>query len=165
MKAIPNRSLYGKARRNHHRNRATRLYARQWIDEVLASDIEDPTSERYIPIRGRREFLPTVAQMTPSSMSSRDAQLELPLSSTTTGERAKRVAAMADPASSSSTTPAKDIAIRFPTRAKSPAGRAFKPPMQFNKRTQFTLSGFLLGCAMGSAAAAMLLLVVRVVVG
>ena len=165
MKAIPNLSLYGKARRSHHRNRAVRLYARQWIDEVLAPGAEEPTSERYIPIRGRREFLPTVAQAGRSSMSSGDAQLELPLSSTTTGGQAKRVATMADPASSSSTTPAKDIAIRFPTRSKSPAGRAFKPPMQFNKRTQFTLGGFLLGCAMGSAAAAMLLLVGHVVVG
>lgn len=165
MKDVPRRSLAGKARRNHHRNRAIRLHARQWIDEHLASDTEEQVNERYIPIRGRSEFLPTVAQATQSSISHRGAQLQLPLSSTTTGENARQAAAVAEPSSSPSTAPAKDVAIRFPTRAKSPAGRLFKPPVAYNRRTRFTLGGFLLGCAMGSAAAAMLLLVVRVVVG
>jgi len=160
MKDTPRRSLAGKARRSHHRNRATRLYTRQWIDEYLDVDTEEQPSERFIPIRGRKEFLPTVAQANEPSMSNRESQLELPLSSSAASGGARHAAASAEPAAQ----PPEDRVIRFPTRAKSPAGIPFKAPVQFHRRSQFTIGGFLLGCAMGSAAAAMVLLVVQVVV-
>jgi len=155
MKATPNRSLAGKARKNHVRSRAARLYARQWIEESLYEDEED-TTERSIPIRGRREFLPTVTHASTASMNE-DNQLELPLGSRSGGEEPVRTAASAKPAPSGA-----DKVIRFPTRSTLPAGMPFKPPVQFHSRARFTIGGFLLGCAMGSAAAAALLLVVRV---
>ncbi|MGD2110506.1 MAG: hypothetical protein PVI86_14085 [Phycisphaerae bacterium] len=163
MKGNPNRSLAGKARRNHRRNRASRLYARQWIDETLDTEPEDQTAERYIPIRGRREFLPTAAATGTSTMNARDDQLELPLSATSPDKHAKRPAAELEPAPGISTE--SDKVISFPTRATSPAGMPFKPPVQFHRRSQFTFRGFLVGCAMGSVAAVVLLAVVRVVAG
>ena len=127
----------------------------------MTADSDDQTTERYIPIRGRSEFLPTVAQGDPSPLRSDNSQLELPLSAAASAEAGERTAAMEQPPAS----PAKDVALRFPTRTRLPAGRQYKPPMRFDNRPRFTIGGFLLGCAMGSAAAAVLLMMVRVVVG
>lgn len=165
MKATPNQGLCGKARRVHHRNRAARLHARQWVDEYFDRDTAEPPGHRYIPIRGRSEFLPTVARVDRSAARGRDGQLELPLTTAGRADNAGRAVATARTVPDRGAGPTKDVVIRFPSRSQSPVGRAFKPPMQFGPRNRFTIGGFLLGCAMGSAAAAAVLLVVRVTVG
>ena len=130
-----NRGLSGKARRVHHRKRAERLNSQQMIEETLNPTMQD-TPHRHIPIRGRRRFLPSIAYMGKVVPVGTGRQLELPLAS----------------------------ADRTRTAARS-TGLGFKPPEQLEATHRFTVGGFLLGCAMGSAAAAMVLLVVQVTVG
>lgn len=53
--------LSGKARKACYRRRAARLHSGQLIDELLEPQAAD---KRYVPIRGRSDFLPSVAQVT-----------------------------------------------------------------------------------------------------
>ena len=165
MKATPNQGLCGKARRVHYRNRAARLYARQRVDEYFEYDTAEPPGHRHIPIRGRSEFLPTVARVERSAARANDGQLELPLTTAGQADSAGRAVATTPTVPEREAGPTKDVVIRFPSRSQSPVGRPFKPPMQFGQRNRFTVGGFLLGCAMGSAAAAAVLLVIHVTVG
>ena len=196
MSATKHGGLSGKPRRNHNRNRAWRLNSQQMVNEYLDPGTEDRSADRCIPIRGRNEFLPSVAQNIPTASASRDEQLELPLASAGSNippvshgdrepVRATDLHGQADGAGSKLTTPrsttihsakpsakpttkpAKDGVIRFPRSSNPDAPLPFKPPEQLDRprRKRFTIGGFLVGCAMGSAAAAALLLVIRTVIG
>lgn len=157
---VANRGLSGKARRVHHRKCAERLSSRQMIEEFLDPPTQD-TPPRHIPIRGRRRFLPSIAHMRNSAAGEIGRQLELPLavveSATTTV-----VSAGAGQTTSECKIEARaDTTLRFPQVGKPTAGLGFKPPEQLETAHRFTVGGFLLGCAMGSAAAAVVLLVVQ----
>lgn len=195
MSATKHGGLSGKPRRNHNRNRALRLYSQQMVNEFFEPGTEDRSANRCIPIRGRNEFLPSVAQYTPTA-SGQHEQLELPLASTGnkipavrlgdretvhakdlrrqsvekgTGVTTPKPNTVHSTKSSDnpSTRPAKNGVIRFPRSSAPDAPLPFKPPEQLNRtrRKRFTIGGFLVGCAMGSAAAAALLLVIRTVIG
>ena len=61
--------------------------------------------------------------------------------------------------------PATDVPVRIIRPERSPASPVLKPPEQLKRKGNFTFGGFLFGCAMGSAAAALVLLVVHTVTG
>ncbi len=153
--------LAGKARRARDLNRVTRMYAQQMIDEYLYPDPDPVRPERYIPIRGRSEFLPSAAFICEDQDAPAQRQLELPLSAAATARESSPpdLTVKRSTAVEVADEPLRDSVIR-PLRA------AF-PPMQRRKQKQspFTPGGFLFGCALGSAAAAMLLLVVQLAVG
>ncbi len=127
--------LSGKARRNHFRGRALRLHTQQLIDEFLEPESRPARTERFIPIGRRSEFLPSAAA----------------------------------PGSEVGDEPIGREVIRFPVdreRAKGvPVVRPPRPPQTPEKSepAAFTTRGFLYGCAMGSAAAAVILLLIQVV--
>jgi hypothetical protein len=120
------------------------------IDEFLEPGEDQRDTMRYIPIRGRNEFLPSVASLSTTGSRPDDEQLELPLA------RAQQ----------SACTDAADRIIRFPRKDQVGQPLPIKPPEQLGRRAKrpFTVGGFLMGCAMGSAAAAVLLLLVRIVI-
>jgi len=72
--------LSGKARREHRRSRASRLYTEQLIAEYI--DVDDGPALALVPIRRRGEFLQTAPEFTGSndpSDSGAGMQLDLPL--------------------------------------------------------------------------------------
>jgi len=153
--------LAGKARRARDLNRATRMYAQQMIDEYLYPDPKPLRPQRYIPIRSRSEFLPSAAFISEDQDAPIQRQLELPL----IAGGAARKSTTPDPSRERSTAvgvadePRRDSVIR-PLRA------SFQPVQRRKqKQSPFTPGGFLFGCALGSAAAAMVLLVVQLAVG
>ena len=153
--------LAGKARRARDRNRASRMYTQQVIDEYFSPESDTRRPERYIPIRGRSEFLPSAAFISDEQDAPTQRQLELPL----VAAEAARECALPDQTVERSTAvevadePRRDSVIR-PLRAP------FHPVQRRKqKQSPFTPGGFLFGCALGSAAAAMVLLVVQLAVG
>lgn len=149
--------LSGKARKARNRRRAARLHSGQLIDEHLHPQ---GAATSYIPIRGRSEFLPSVVQVTDVKESERQLEFALrraePSSATT--KRGWRWRGKTKQKAGSTA----DRAIRF-GHGKAFDPRGFRPatgtPQLFGRG--FTARGFLMGCAMGSAAAAVLLVVVH----
>ncbi len=184
--------LRGKARRARHRNRAARMHAEHLIQEYLEPDAPGAHDTRSIPIRGRKEFMPSMipdSGKQPSvAKSDRVVQLDLPLESkpkSSDGAQSQEGIRLVTPAASSTaevvikpamakskgaddTTSAEesgDRAIRF-SRTPVPTRDMFSlHGLGERRRRRFTLSGFLIGCAMGSAAAVALLFVLRTTVG
>jgi hypothetical protein len=128
--------LSGKARRNRYKGRAARMYTQQMIDEFLEEGERESQHERYIPVRGRSEFLPS-AQCPGSEVREEPKQ-----------------------------RPA--IRLGSPTgrTTTAPVVRPARPPKETEPQEPeaFTIRGFFYGCAMGSAAAAVILLLVQVVI-
>ena len=163
MSSGPNRGLAGKARRTHYRSRATRLYAQQLIDEYLDPDSEHSTipRDRPIPIGHRREFLPSAIPVYRDTLGN---QLELPLTDAETitdgtiriVPKQKTTSATALGRSTNGKT------VRHVGKQIQPGSYAGALTKRASGRT-FTLRGFLCGCAVGSAAAAIVLLLLQVV--
>lgn len=149
--------LSGKARKVRYRNRAARLHTREMINEYFEPVAMRSNAGRFVPIRSRSEFLPSVAHA--DRLHDATGQLELPLT-----ENDK------SPAQQSRPSRTDDRVIRFRRNTNKPASR---DPRTFRfgafgaRRAgrDFTLRGFLVGCAMGSAAATLVLLVVHTAVG
>ncbi len=142
MQAERRGGLSGKARKARYRHRAARLHSNKLIEDYMEPETSQRAAKQHVPIRGRGEFLPSVAYI--GNVSETNQQLELPLDRTE--ERR---------------TPT-DRSIRFPEdRTKTFDPRALEPAgdERGGKLGDFTLRGFVMGCAMGSAAAALLLLV------
>lgn len=134
--------LSGKARKARYRHRAARLHSNKLIEDYLEPEKSQRPAKQHVPIRGRGDFLPSVAHI--GNVSETNQQLELPLDRTEEHR-----------------TPT-NRSIRFPAdRAKTFDPRALKPAgdERGGMLSDFTLRGFMMGCAMGSAAAALLLLV------
>ena len=151
MPSVNTGGLSGKARYVRYRNRASRLHSRHLMDEY--DDYVSPPPDRHpaesIPIRGRADFLPSVAHTD-------QAQLELPLQAAKAEVKAADATKVQD---------ATDRVIRFPRSKRENVSIPLKPPTQFRRKATFTWRGFFTGCAMGGAAAAAFLLVIRTVVG
>ncbi len=166
MDTVKQQGLSGKARRVRYRNRAVRLYTQQLLDELFEPDRPYATRpSRYIPIRGREEFLPSIAHTSDVAAARTRTQLELPFP---TSDRARTALPTTDTTravSKRKTQEAGDMPLRFPRAEKataSPIPRASERP-EVDKN--FTIGGFFLGCAMGSAAAALVLLVMQTAIG
>ena len=152
--------LAGKARRARDLSRASRMYARQMIDEYLYPDADAWRRERYIPIRGRSEFLPSAAFISEDQDASTQRQLELPLIGTGAAHESSPpdLTVKRSTAVEVADEPRRDSVIR-------PLKAPFQPTQRRKqKQSPFTPGGFLFGCALGSAAAAMVLLVVQLAV-
>lgn len=170
MQAVKHGGLSGKARRVRFRDRAARRHDQLLLSEYFEPDPEALSHKRYIPVRGRCEFAPSMVQDHDELMAppiSREAGTQLALSraadkgppspSLTCGERRE--------ANTDEQVGERDGAIRFPG-AKSSAVPVPGPEVQNNGRSEeLTFRGFALGCAMGSAAAAVVLLVLRTAIG
>ncbi|UCC29671.1 MAG: hypothetical protein JSU86_15885 [Phycisphaerales bacterium] len=165
MQAVKHGGLSGKARQVHCRNRASRLYQQQLIHEYLEPDAVGAGRHRYIPIRGRNEFLPSVGGTGVTTGRTRETQLELALTTAKKAGRGDRTADTARTIPRPKAEPAADRVIRFPRTARPGASPVLKLPEEFGRRERFTIGGFLIGCAMGSAAASLVLLVVHAAVG
>ncbi len=174
MQAIKQGGLSGKARRVHYRNRAVRLHTRHLIDEYLHPDAVDKDWYRYIPIRGRKEFLPSIIRTGEVFTADGVRRLGLPAGT----EEKVYETARSSPARGfvagqcSEFTKDKDKVVvlsgtapRAATLDPHPESRRVDPA-SLERRVRpetFTFAGFLVGCAMGSAAAALVLLVVQTV--
>jgi len=149
--------LAGKARRARDLSRASRMHAQQIIDEYLYPESDAWRPQRFIPIRGRSEFLPSAAfiREEPSTLTHR--QLELPLAA----------AAVATLPSHDETTPERTLpepVVQPRDSVIRPPRTPFRPIQRRKPSSPFTPGGFLFGCALGSAAAAVVLLVVQLAV-
>lgn len=154
--------LSGKARRERGRHRAARLFGTQLVDEYLDDGPPLVGGRRWsgsIPIKGRAEFLPTVTASNRRRKKRRGSrrggsQLELPYSS---GDHVL-------PLSQPEMQTVLGAPIRFPLATE---GRQTPGAEAAEARGTAPLSfrGFLLGCAMGTAAAVVMLLMVRTAVG
>lgn len=178
--------LQGKARRVHHERRASRLYAHQWIEEYLEPEDRPSRPPRYIPVRSRAEFLPSIAGLTdePATLSL-GAQLELPLVARVDEPRS-RIATHSNLCRSSEEVEPR--VLRFPTLNKSTAvsedvrrhqhpdrpGKgsvsskrttAVFKPWHAPRPRPFSVKEFLSGCAMGTAAAVVLLATLWAILG
>ena len=164
--------LDGKARRERVRNRAARLFARQLVKEYLEPDEVSPGVERYVPIRSRSEFLPSAAppwivDLTTASDKPRPSeqakQLDLPFVETNKTQVDCPVSFPSEVTPDRNESHESPAVLRIPPPKRSrqePAAPALRP----GRRKPFTFGGFLLGCAMGSAAAVMMLMVAQAVV-
>ena len=166
MEDFYSEGLSGKARKIRKRRRAARLRAQQMIEEYLEPQEQAPSRHGSIPIRGRREFLPSVAGATTLQTARTASQLELPLGSSK-GSRVAEKPARAQPPARGETQAPSDAPIRFPGAPDSKArfSPMAKVPRSDHRRAAFTMKGFLVGCAMGTAAAAVALLVLQSLTG
>ncbi len=146
--------LAGKARRAHHRSRAGRLCAQQQIADYLDPNPEpaELRDSRPIPIGHRREFVASVA---PEPVHRPDQQLELPLTrAEPIAEGTIRITRKPLPVSKAGGAGG--------TNGQTVRQAAASRTRPTRSRETFSLWRFLGGCAMGSAAAAMILLIVQV---
>ena len=154
--------LSGKARRRRHRSRSQRLFAKQLVDEYL-----EPKSfsrgDRYIPIRRRSEFLPSAPLPDGVAFVRKEPEGESRAGSDDHAERL--VGARAAQRKAAGAIRFGAFATRMTSRAtdrvrEDCANKATAPTVA----SSFTPRGFAYGCLFGSAAAAVILLVVQVAV-
>jgi len=149
MRAAPQLTLVGKARRAHHVNRAARLFAQQEIEDFLsAGDRFDTWRNRTIPIRQRNGAkTATVGALDWAAQT--NIQFELPLEAaegTPELSRRQRPAGQHE----DSYAPRLEPVIRFgPDEAS--------PQMPTPTVPDFSGSRYLYGCLIGAAAAAVIL--------
>jgi len=158
--------LQGKERRMRDRGRAERMYLQSLIDEYLHPDEKSGRRERFVPIRSRSDFLPSAAfaegEQNQESMRQLELSFEVALASAPTQQERMETKSVKSPAlvlvqDEPAGKSFKPVLVKRPSRAADPRVAS---PTPVSER-EFTLRGLLFGSAMGSAAAAMLLLVVR----
>lgn len=176
----------GKARKNRDRSRAARFDVQHMLDEFSDLNDGDEKHDRFIPIGRRSEFLPTVMESSERSDETRQ-QVDLPLTSPRdAAESHKEIAGSAPdvirmnrrdtsggqegtcgstcgpkPTAVISTRPAPRLVPHSPEpRTRPKSSITVNPLGDLLKRT----GGLMYGCAIGSAAAAMILLVLRVAI-
>lgn len=180
--------LSGKARRNRAMRRAANFHTDQLVSEyfdfepnALRSLAGRMNTERPIPIGGRSEFLPSAVSLDESDFAAMDEAMEN--ATTVTEEAAPRSwerrivwppeAVREERAREAKrSAPVTDRAIKFPSKAsddKQPRTKLQFPqewpaPKQFRRRRgqRITFGGFAYGCLLGSATAAMILVVVDI---
>lgn len=173
--------LAGKARRVRERGRASRLYTQQWIDDYLDPEEQRERPRRPIPIRARSEFLPSMFDV---SIEEREAdRRDVSHSPSDTNETLvfQFPSSIEQPIESAASQSQRAVQIlsapnapplRQPTVESLPFERSSKrrPWSPANRRPAVVNEdgdrrGFIFGCLLGSAAAAVLLLAVRFAVG
>ncbi len=180
-----NGGLSGKARRNRAIRRAAKFHADQLVSEYFDFEPRAQRSRagrmsagRPIPIRGRSEFLPSAVSLDESDFAAMDEAMESADTLTESRSRERRIvwppeAVREERAREAKrSTPVTDRAIQFPSKVngeKQPRAALRFPqewpaPRQFRgrRRRRYTFGGFAYGCLIGSAAAAMILVVVDI---
>ncbi len=157
MRNTPNQGLAGKARRSRHRSRAATLHHQHLIEEYLGGSDRTLESEsgRSIRIGHRPEFLPS-AELGPDDSAA--GQLDLPL---TEHEAIEGSAVMTIPKEKSANLAALQAAIATQPSPAMPVRKVRTIAGTGSTVNEFSMRGLLVGCAVGTAAAAMLLIVIR----
>ena len=161
MRNTPNQGLAGKARRSRHRSRASRLHHQHLIEEYLGGSerLLDSGSDRPIRIGHRPEFLPSAELGLDASGA---GQLELPL---ITPEAIEAGAVITIPKEKSASLAALEAAtLATQSSPATPVHELSSVAVTGSGADEFSIRGLLVGCAMGSAAAAMILMMFRVLV-
>lgn len=172
MEATHRGGLCGKARNNRHRRRVERMHAQQMLEEYFGEEEDEiEVRSRHVPVRGRAEFLPTLDSWSRDDQTiETGSQLELTLTAESSPrERASSeclVLAADESASKADVTTCttdatKPIVIPSPYWAR--PRPAFQPRGGREAARTFDLRRFAYGCALGSAAAAAILLLVSTV--
>jgi hypothetical protein len=148
-----------------------RLSTRQMIQEYLEPELFESQPPRFIPIRARSEFLPSAMELADVPVAAAFAhqpyERRADEDATATPPaipviKPKRTARPVEPQQHSW----KNVVIRFPGRSEAPIDAPKSPAApQTDVDQPFRMTGFLLGCAMGSVAAALVLLVARIAIG
>lgn len=166
MEATHRGGLAGKARNNRHRRRIERIHAQQMLEEYLGEE-EDQLEmrSRHVPVRGRADFLPTIDSWSRDDETIQTgSQLELTLSPAPDRnglEVCEESESMPAAAMSDVETINSPIVIPAPYWARPRA--SFQPQGGRGVARTFDLRRFAYGCALGGAAAAVILLVVGIV--
>lgn len=135
------RGLAGRARKTHRRNRANKEFTQLLIDDYFEPGSVDRFRDRFIPIRGRNDFLPAVHAASVEQAARTDTELGMP--------------------------GARDAAIRYRPGdlevVRSRPGLSPQPQKcvkadDVTGKRAFSLHGFVVGCALGGSVAAMVLL-------
>ncbi len=161
MRNTPNQGLAGKARRSRHRSRASRLHHQHLIEEYLGESerIQGSRTDRPIRIGHRPEFLPS-AELGPDDSAA--GQLELPL---TTPEAIDGGVVITIPKEKSANLAALEAAtIATQPSTAMPVHEVSSVAATGFAADEFSIRGLLAGCAMGSAAAAMILMMFRILI-
>ncbi len=174
--------LHGKARQNKVKNRAWRLQSQQMIEEFVHPQQRSTNDMRQIPINRRGEFSPTAPVMGSIYGVGTEQELEL-VYSTEMQEEEKDSGLFNEAFALVSPSTSEESAITFsaPTSAAQRDKKNGNVEHQerkalFDKQQEqttslgaetetlenFTAGGFVFGCALGTAAAAVLLMMVRV---
>lgn len=175
MKTKPNQGLSGKARRAHQRSRASRDFAQQLIDDFLEPDPSTARRHRPIPVRYRSDLTPAeqpafevIAPASVASSTVKTGDTHQVGSSGIHGVIAshKRDGDERD----ALLRPRENCKVRIVTDdARAGARRRTEDrtdPTEVGRSSthqvqQMSLTGFLYGCLIGGAAAAMILVVIR----
>jgi len=159
MQLARHTGLHGKARRVREITRASRLYSQRLIDEYLEPESLDGRL-RYVPVRSRNDFLPSAAFALANETATAGSQLRFVLDA---DETTVAVPVSPQPRAAEASQQARGSATK-PVAAR-PRPAPFKPMRRVQTPARFSAGRFLLGCAMGSAAAAVVLLVLSVAIG
>ena len=175
MQATQRGGLTGKARSNRHRNRVQRMRAQQMLDEYFETeDYEE--APRHVPLRGRAEFLPTIDSWTQEDAPfATGDQLEFTVQAIegTNNTQSNNdldllfhaeqdAPECVENLSFEKAPPATVTIIPAPYWARPRS--SFQPQGGRKVERTFDLRRFVYGCALGSAAAAAILLAVSTVV-
>ena len=165
----------GKARQKHHFERFAQREAEEAIEDFLAVHDSSTGSERIIPVRRRAEFIPTAVDECDDSAAGPgfeqlgfDFDPDLEPARNPEADReyarwaARAAAAVADPSTTEQPDRPAAEPIVFRPQVAQPATAVGRQPA--SPAQPFSLRGLLTGCAIGAAAAAVLLLVIRVLV-
>lgn len=162
MDATRRKGLSGKARRARERNRVTRLHASQRLQEYYEPEAVGASAERYIPIRHRKVFCPSVEYTEPAGIGAAPVR-EAIVKPGTVVSRSPRKSRPARPMVKVHARADKALRLSCTTQASRDATLA--RAAIYGRRETFRWRGFLYGCAMGTAAASVLLICVAGAVG
>jgi hypothetical protein len=163
MQATHHGGLNGKARFLKNRNRAERIRAQQLLDEYFGAD-EEPRPRRHVRLGSRAEFLPSA-----DSWTALDAALDAGHQFELSLAPPSPVVAVADSTEPAKQTPTPTGDAVRPAVTVIPAPYwarpkvAFQPQGRRNAPPAFDPRRFLYGCALGTAAAAAILVAVSAV--
>ena len=162
MEETRRKGLSGKARRVRERNRAARLHARRMIQEYYEPEAKETATGRYVPIRHTTEFRPTVAISKSTRIHKSPGAMVIAKATPRTSKKSPRRQS-APTRGHSDARPAK--ALRLSCTSRDGYKATIDRAAIFGRRQTFRLGGFLFGCALGTAAASVLLICVNTVIG
>ncbi len=170
MQTVKRGGLSGKERRVRKRNRAARLNADRRIGEYIESSANAGPSDRFIPIRARDEFLPSVVFQKITSERTARKGSEVVKHGGRRPLTTQPNAPQRHPGPTPTTGPGEfsrtsDSAICFSEPARSNRNPTEARAALFGTKPAFTLRGFLVGCTLGSIAASLALLVLHTATG
>lgn len=168
MQATYHGGLTGKARTIKTRNRIERIRAQQLLDEYFDAE-DDDQPRQHVRLGSRADFLPTADSWTNESAGfETGGQFELSLEAVATNEiegdfREEEAGASAAAETVLEAEPKQAVKV-IPTPYWAKPKLTFQPQGTREVAKSFDVRRFLCGCALGTAAAAAILMIVSTVV-